>query len=799
MKPNLQQAELFLSTLTGEDNPIVTFQIFYDPKDNHPPQGLAKTFTGKLQDNIAYFDYVQSQLCGVYVCLNGTDGVGRSESNIINYRTLFADVDGASEPVWPLEPSMVTQRDDNHTHAYWLIDDLQDGNTFSQLQHRIALCCNTDKQVFDPGRVVRLVGYNHLKNPKKPSQYLIKSISNKRYKVNQIEAGFTLSAKQDAKLFSWSEQTKKLEDGTGYQENERYNLDFINFCKKAPIAILGSGSYTLISTAGYAHDRGIPIDTASTILWEHYNPRCDPPWADDEQQNFNSIIKRAYKYAKNAAGCKTVVAEFTALPELPERLEPFSKQEVTDIWSNEKLNHRINRDEGSIVMAQLTAKSSHYDLALVFDALKYDGCKIIRFDNIFYEFNGHCYHSTSDALIKSEIQRQYSVFKPNNSLVKGVFNVFCDLVTIKTAQMGTYLNDNPRRTDNLIVYKNGLVDYTDTKPELEPHDINYFIQNELPYKYNPGAQCEHWIKFLNTVWKHDPDSILTLQEFMGYCLTSDTSLQKFLVIMGKSRGGKGVITNIIRQMVGVDNCSAPTLSSLTKDSILHNLSTKMVGLIPDAHSAAFNIRDSVLSNFKAITGGDPLSFEVKYKDSQTSIFKCKMVISTNNMPDFIDVSGALSNRMLVLPVIKSFAGKEDPLLPEKLSREIEGINQWALKGLMRLRINGKFTESLNALEEKQEIKNDMNPLSRFIDDMCVINEGLIETVTALYSAYNLWCNMESGVRNPMTEITFTKHLKNSDLHVHHDRKWYGEKRIRIFKGIGLRNPLLKKNIINFPK
>lgn len=827
MDHNLEQAELFLKLLTGEENPCVTFQVYWDPKNQPIPPGLAKHFTGYLNDNLKYFEDVQSKYCGIYVGLNVTDGIGRENSNILGYRSVFADFDGVTEPLWPLTPTMVTKRDDTHGHAYWLVTDLDDPDTFSKLQKTIAICCNTDHQVTDPARVVRLPGYNHYKNPKVPSQYSVVQHNSVKYTVEELISSFTLNATDDAELHQWLDKRSGLLTGTGYIESIRYNDSFSKWLKIAPQAILGSGSHTLIAVASWAHDHGIPVDTTKRILWEEYNPRCIPPWHDIERGNFNDIVTRAYKYATSASGCKTTVGLFGALPALPEPTGGWlenskinapviasipssweTSQEPLNTINPDYLTHRISNQEASILLAQLTVKSAHYDLALAFDGIKYNGGDMIRCDKIFYLYHEGSYSIVSDDVVKSNIQRLYSSFKPTDTLIRGIYSIFCDLVNLNSIQSGNYLNNSNRRTEDIVIYKNGLVDYSASNPIIEPHDRCYFCFNALDYNYDTNAKCPNWELFLDSIWSHDSDLKLSLQEFMGYILTSDTSLHKFLLLLGKSRGGKGVITQIIRSLVGKSNCAAPPLQSMTKDTTLHAMSTSSVGLIPDAHTVSFNLRDSVLSNFKSITGEDPLTYKVMWKGAQTSSFKIRFVMSSNNMPEFTDSSAALANRMIVLPITKSFVGKEDTKLADKLKEEIEGINQWALAGLLRLRITNKFTQSRSSELEKEEIKEEMFPLSGFIYSMCSLHVNAYATTECLYSAYLLWCNLNAGISKPLREIQFSRCLKNSELDVNSTRryekpdKYNVQKRVNGFTGIELTSDiterLLNNNIVRFP-
>ena len=62
-------------------------------------------------------------------------------------------------------------------------------------------------------------------------------------------------------------------------------------------------------------------------------------------------------------------------------------------------------------------------------------------------------------------------------------------------------------------------------------------------------------------------SIATLQEIVGYCLTSDTSQQKAFLIVGPLRSGKGTIVRVLEHLVGIDNKVNPTLAELGSNQL----------------------------------------------------------------------------------------------------------------------------------------------------------------------------------------------------------------------------------------
>lgn len=778
------QALAFIAALTGSESSQVTFQAFFDPKDIDPPDGVyPEIWTGTLAESLDFIDYKQSQQCGIYMCVNGTDGQGREAENITDLRVVFVDFDGMEQPDWSLQPHLIQTRDELHGHAFWLIDagDLTH-DEWTLLQKQMSLFYSSDEQVIDPCRVIRIPGSLHFKDPSSPQMYSIDydgTGDGHKYSVDDIREHHELSVELDAELNTWSIKREANQTGAGYDNDPAEIKKYEAFVTHAAHpAVEGSGSHELFRVACYGHDHGVDLEHSISILWEHYNPRCLPPWSDDAFEQFEGICRRAYKYPSSAAGCKSSKAQLLALPPLQEpecgwenQAAQFNKKiEIeTEISTLPSLggdvdrNLRISVQNAAAMSAQVTMKSSHYDFGLIYDGLKYDGINLIKSAKQFYRFTGKSWNEVEDDVVKAEIQRTFAAYRPANKFTSGVYAVVCDLVNHEHIDNGLWLTDEDYDTGNLAVFQNGIVDLSSKNMEVLPHTYEFFTLNELSYDFDTSAKCPQWHEFLTSIWDDDQKLKDQLQEFFGYCLTNDISLHKFAILMGKSRGGKGVITDILSKMVGEENTASPSLSNLGKDSALCEMANKSLTLIPDAHTVHPMSRDVVLSNLKAITGGDRLSFHELYKGSRNTLFLTKIAIITNNVPDFNDSSGALVNRALVFPFHKTFIDKEDYKLREKLLGEIAGIAQWAVAGLRRLHANkGVFTESDAGKREKEEMRKDMFPLAQYVERMLIMEEGEFTLLEDMYNAYRLWAASE-GIKSPMIKTHFNKHLRNSAL------------------------------------
>jgi putative DNA primase/helicase len=55
----------------------------------------------------------------------------------------------------------------------------------------------------------------------------------------------------------------------------------------------------------------------------------------------------------------------------------------------------------------------------------------------------------------------------------------------------------------------------------------------------------------------DVEAIETLQEWCGYCLTTDTRQQKIFLVVGPKRSGKGTIARVLTKTARATECLHP--------------------------------------------------------------------------------------------------------------------------------------------------------------------------------------------------------------------------------------------------
>lgn len=310
---------------------------------------------------------------------------------------------------------------------------------------------------------------------------------------------------------------------------------------------------------------------------------------------------------------------------------------------------------------------------------------------------------------------------------------------------------------NIISCANGLVD-TRSRTLLE-HTPRFFNLSGLDFDYDPDlSPPAAWLAFLDSIWGHDPQSIDTLQEVMGYLLTPRTEQHKMFMIVGPPRSGKGTITNVITALLGGEkNVSSVTMSDLNTNFGIADLLGKSLATMTDLR---FRSRDDgmAVSRLLAITGGDMVGVSQKYKDSINAHLPTRFLIASNELPQLRDESGALQSRLMILKMTKSFVGREDRELAGRLDAELASIFNWALEGLARLNARGRFLQPDSAAGDLAVMGALSSPISVFLEDCCEVGERLEVARKELFAVWGEWARQAGQFVG--SDIAFGRNIRS---------------------------------------
>jgi putative DNA primase/helicase len=286
---------------------------------------------------------------------------------------------------------------------------------------------------------------------------------------------------------------------------------------------------------------------------------------------------------------------------------------------------------------------------------------------------------------------------------------------------------------------------------------SFFCPYALDYGFNPKApEPTAWLDFLDSVWPHDGESQLCLQEWAGYLLTLDTRQQKIGVFIGPPRSGRGTISRVFSGLIGAQNVANPSLAGLGSLFGASSLIGRPLAVVADARQSNRSDWALALERLLNISGEDSMTIPRKNKPDWTGRLPTRLMLISNELPRFPDHSGALAARFLLFRFTESFLGKEDKTLDARLQAELPSILLWAIEGWKRFRNRGGFLQPSSGQALIDQMRDLSSPVGAFVRERCEVGAGFMIPRKDLFSAWKDWCvdrNREEG-----SEETFGRNL-----------------------------------------
>jgi len=159
IQPDIEAAQKFLELLDPE-RVTWTFQTFDDNQDRKS-SSLARILHGRLDQHQSNLVALNKKGAGIFVCVNPTDGKGRTKENITKAHAVWIEDDDGNARL-PTSPSLSVESSPGKYHHYFI---LKDGSkeAFSLIQNELVANWGSDPNAKDISRVLRLPGFFHQK------------------------------------------------------------------------------------------------------------------------------------------------------------------------------------------------------------------------------------------------------------------------------------------------------------------------------------------------------------------------------------------------------------------------------------------------------------------------------------------------------------------------------------------------------------------------------------------------------------------------------------------------------------
>ena len=493
---------------------------------------------------------------------------------------------------------------------------------------------------------------------------------------------------------------------------------------------------SLIALIGSLRAKNLGDDAIEAAVRSENESKCMPPLTDKElEKTVLSALKRDWSTKKPYfANAKEVEKEKVELLQF----QKISKKsgEPYEILDDKIANYLINKQ-----------------------------LKIIVLNGIPYLYqNGYYMRDEDGKILKAHIKALIWPELVTIGRINRVYNLI--LADYRLSKRNEDINNYPAHWVN---FKNGMYDVINKA--LLPHDPKYLAVNQIPHDFTPDAKYKGPVvdEFLKGLFPDDGDREMFLA-YAGYCMTIDTRIQKFMIIVGIPGSGKSTAINLLIDAIGSNNTSCVTLQDLNERFTPTELLGKLLNACADLPKKALDQVDAI----KRITGEDLVKGE--YKGGKVFAFRsyAKLIFSANEMPVNLDEkSEAFYRRILAIEVLEK--GKPIPDLKNGLNLCMPGFINECMAALNRLYSSGKEIDSANSKKLVHNFHRESDSVQSFLDD-CIdfVSEEKIER-KKLYEAYEKYCLFNDWAT--LSNRAFFRNLRGKGLREH--RSTYG----RFFVGM----------------
>lgn len=351
-----------------------------------------------------------------------------------------------------------------------------------------------------------------------------------------------------------------------------------------------------------------------------------------------------------------------------------------------------------------------------------------------YVYHGGVYREDTQGIeMKSIIQSLLYDRHISYRTISGVYRLL-----IEQPQVQKRYEDLNAYPDYWINFRNGMFDVKAQR--MLKHSPQYFAINQVPHDFRIDLQDKlremgvESRKFLSYAIPDQTDQMM-LFEYLGYCMTKDTCLQKFMILRGTGGTGKSSVISVIQNIIGLENTSGISMEDLTQRFYPSQLRGKLLNACADISAQALTSIDTI----KKATGEDLLIYERKGADATTFRSYAKLLFSANQIPLNLDEkSDALYRRMLIL-VMDRKPKKVDLELDAKLAAELDWWIWQAIYALKTLYAEGKFRESAGCKEEVEKLHRAADTVKAFMNECTRRQQGTEMKREVLYEQYTEYC------------------------------------------------------------
>ncbi len=351
------------------------------------------------------------------------------------------------------------------------------------------------------------------------------------------------------------------------------------------------------------------------------------------------------------------------------------------------------------------------------------------------------------------------------------------MVRLAATESGIAVTANAFDRDPMLFnVANGTLDLK--TGQLHPHNRSDMITKLAPVAFEPAALSPKFDSFVRRIFDGNQRVIGFLQRVVGYAMTGDTRERKLFLAHGPTAGGKTTFVNLLRDLFGDHVVQAPADALLARRRDEHPTAiASMEGARLVCACEVDEGRRLAEALIKQITGRDRVAVRRMRENYREFTPTFKILLAANHLPVIRGTDSAIWQRVDLVPFTVSIPpGEQDKEMPDKLRGELPGILNWAIAGCLAWQKDG-LQEPHEVTDATDSYRRNMDVISTFVDQECVVAAGVSVGKGALHQAYVEWC--KSAGEEALSRQLFGARL--IERHVKEGRTG----RLRFWVGIGL--------------
>ena len=460
-----------------------------------------------------------------------------------------------------------------------------------------------------------------------------------------------------------------------------------------------------------------------------------------EKSDITDIID---KVGMNEAKKLLLQAESNTLPEI-----------ATELTADDSIPHENDLDR--FHKFSKYGATDTIDVEIIDDLLEKEYIRVMEGVPRVY-INGYLKEDRNGTYVKSLIRQRIYRELQNINRINRIYNLLLaeDSIQIK-------LSDCNKQSKHWINFQNGYLDVETM--ELIPHsreeDSQYNCLNQIPHEWH----VDFSVPDNSVTRKHilgmipDTGDRLMFYQYIGYSMTTDTSLQKFLILAGKGNTGKSTLLTLTEHVFGHDGANT---SSLKLQEIGDRFKTavllgKLMNICAELPSK--NMDD--ISSIKIATGEDSCTGE--YKGGAIFSFRsyARLLFSANRIPkNKDDRTNAYYRRLLIIYIKQK--GEYIPNLEQGLRDDVDTFIFDCVWNYHTALVDKNFVISENCKRAVMDLYLATDTVFSFLHRKTIRNPFNRISKNYLYQKYVEYCNDASfyEVVTHVSSYTFYEVLRD---------------------------------------